>query len=235
MATGVVTTVLKTSAADYFAQKVIEQRKEIDWRRHAMFCSFGFAYLGIWQYYLYNRLFAVWCAPLTKAVGHIGAAPIKTLIDQGLHHPFVYFPAFYLCKGAVEGRPVSVSLQKYWEDLWPNLKALWMVWVPAQLFNFGMVPMHLRIPFVAAVSFVWTVIISNMRGSLEDHVTVTPTAMAVAAEPASSSSSMGSQAASMSAVAATGAVAAAAAAASTAAAASGPVSAAAVNALSRAK
>lgn len=45
------------------------------------------------------------------------------------------------------GQPWQVSLDKYAEDLWPNLKALWMLWVPAQLVNFSVVPMHLRIPF----------------------------------------------------------------------------------------
>jgi protein Mpv17 len=50
-------------------------------------------------------------------------------------------------KGAVEGRPVDVTVTKYKEDLWDNCKALWMIWVPAQLFNFSVVPHHLRIPF----------------------------------------------------------------------------------------
>ncbi len=92
---GIVTTVLKTSAADIFAQKasvkqaqrwwcvrafsssavlqevrargrgqlgrprhairacvrlqVIERREDIDWKRNAVFTSFGFLYLGCWQ------------------------------------------------------------------------------------------------------------------------------------------------------------------------------------------
>jgi protein Mpv17 len=50
-------------------------------------------------------------------------------------------------KGAVEGRPLEVTYAKYKEDLWENCKALWMIWVPAQLVNFSVVPHHLRIPF----------------------------------------------------------------------------------------
>ena len=46
LATGIITSGVKTSAADLFAQKVIEGKKEIDWTRHAVFCTFGFAYLG---------------------------------------------------------------------------------------------------------------------------------------------------------------------------------------------
>ncbi|GAX75905.1 hypothetical protein CEUSTIGMA_g3348.t1 [Chlamydomonas eustigma] len=167
-ATAIITTVVKTSAADAFAQKVIEGRKEMDWRRHGMFCVFGYAYLGVWQYYLYNTLFQRWCASITKVVGHQGSASVKTLIDQGIHHPFIYFPAFYLWKGVLENLDPLVSLERCWGDMWVNLKALWMVWIPAQMLNFTYVPGHLRIPFVAAVSFGWTVIISVLRGALPE-------------------------------------------------------------------
>lgn len=51
--------------------------------------------------------------------------------------------------------------------MWENLKALWAVWVPSQLINFSVVPLHLRVPFVAFVSFTWCVILSLMRGDLE--------------------------------------------------------------------
>lgn len=37
--------------------QVIEGRKEMDWTRHAVFCTFGFAYLGGFQYWLYNIQF----------------------------------------------------------------------------------------------------------------------------------------------------------------------------------
>jgi hypothetical protein len=47
----------------------------------------------------------------------------------------------------VEGRPLSESLADYREHLWENCKALWTIWVPAQLVNFSVVPLHLRIPF----------------------------------------------------------------------------------------
>ena len=39
------------------------------------------------------------------------------------------------------------------QELWDNCKALWTIWVPAQLVNFAFVPRHLRIPFGACFSF----------------------------------------------------------------------------------
>ena len=50
------------------------------------------------------------------------------------------------------------AVTKYKSEIWDSCKALWAVWIPAQLVNFGIVPRHLRIPYVAAVSFGWTVI-----------------------------------------------------------------------------
>jgi hypothetical protein len=63
-----------------------------------------------------------------KAVG-----PALTFIDQCIHHPFVYFPAFYILKGSMSGESPKQSLDKYQHDAWDNLKALWMVWVPSQV------------------------------------------------------------------------------------------------------
>ncbi|GBG00328.1 hypothetical protein Rsub_13098 [Raphidocelis subcapitata] len=183
-AVGTVTTVVKTSAADAFAQLVLEDTPpaDFDWKRHGLFCGFGLVYLGGFQYYLYNHLFVRWCAPITAAVGHKGAAPVKTFIDQAIHHPFCYFPVFYGLKGAVEGRPLASTWGKYKADLWDNCKALWTIWVPAQLVNFAFVPRHLRIPYVAGVSFAWTVVLSAMRGALKDGAAPTTQQLADAVD-----------------------------------------------------
>ena len=34
--------------------QVIEKKEDVDWRRHAVFCTFGICYLGGFQYWLYN-------------------------------------------------------------------------------------------------------------------------------------------------------------------------------------
>jgi protein Mpv17 len=50
-------------------------------------------------------------------------------------------------KGVAEERPLASTYHKYSNELWENCKALWMIWVPAQMVNFTLVPRHLRIPF----------------------------------------------------------------------------------------
>lgn len=100
-------------------------------------------------------------------MGHRGVAPIKVFLDQAIHHPLLYFPFFYGLKAFVEGKPLASAAAKYKAEAWESCTALWKVWVPAQLVNFAFVPRHLRIPYVAAVSFGWTVILSTMQGQFD--------------------------------------------------------------------
>lgn len=73
----------------------------------------------------------------------LGPFPLLSLRS----HPLMYFPFFYSLKGTLEGRTIEDSLQAARRDMWDNLKHLWTIWVPAQLVNFSVVPLHLRIPF----------------------------------------------------------------------------------------
>mmetsp|Transcript_37826 Transcript_37826/g.52527 ORF Transcript_37826/g.52527 Transcript_37826/m.52527 type:complete len:238 (+) Transcript_37826:146-859(+) len=177
---GFATTGIKTSAADLFAQKVIERREEIDWRRQATFTIFGFFYLGGFQYSLYNSVFPKICLPIKTAYkthGRSISVLAQVFVDQALHHPFLYFPSFYFVKAIATGEPnkLDFTVNKYKAEIVESVQALWMVWVPCQIVNFGLVPMHFRIPFVAGVSFGWTVILSVMQGAF-DRTREKPTA-----------------------------------------------------------
>lgn len=64
-------------------------------------------------------------------------------------HPFMYFPAFYTVKSLVERQPhpLDHAYNKWRNEIWDSCKALWCLWVPAQLLNFAVVPRYLRVPF----------------------------------------------------------------------------------------
>eukprot|EP00536_Pseudo-nitzschia_multiseries_P005083 jgi/Psemu1/254171/estExt_Genewise1Plus.C_920014 len=182
LAFGVVLSGFKTSFSDLLVQKVVERKEKIDWRRNAAFAAFGFVYLGGIQYTLYvpifGRLFpnaAKFAAkPLKQKVKDVRGLcnlGLQTFLDQCVHHPLMYFPAFYVTKELVmggkdnDGKPdIGRVLSDYRENMKEDLLALWKIWVPATLFNFAFMPMHLRIPFVAGVSLLWTCILSSMRG-----------------------------------------------------------------------
>ena len=177
MAFGVVLSGFKTSFSDLLVQKVVEQREKVDWKRNAAFAAFGFLYLGGVQYTLYvpvfGRLFPNAAAFAAKPVaqkikdvrGMMNLAA-QTFLDQCVHHPLMYFPAFYCTKEFVMAEKPDLGrvLSDYRKNMKEDLAALWKIWVPATMVNFAFMPMHYRIPFVAGVSLLWTCVLSTMRG-----------------------------------------------------------------------
>lgn len=180
LAFGVVFSGFKTSFSDLLVQKVVEGREwnKVDWKRNAAFATFGFVYLGGVQYTIYvpffSRLFpgaagfaAKSLRDKVKDIKGMFQLTAQVFLDQVIHHPFMYFPAFYCTKELVmsKGDPnLSRALADYRRNMSEDLKALWKVWVPATFVNFAFMPMYARIPFVAGVSLLWTCILSTMRG-----------------------------------------------------------------------
>ncbi len=96
----------------------------------------------------------------------------QVFLDQCIHHPFLYFPVFYMTKEVVtsKGQPdFKKALNQYRQNMVEDLKALWKIWVPATMVNFAIMPMWARIPTVAATSMIWTCILSAMRGGDAVH------------------------------------------------------------------
>lgn len=104
-----------------------------------------------------------------------------------MHHPLLYFPFFYGLKAFVEGKPMKSAAEKYKREIKDSCLALWKIWVPAQLINFAFVPRHLRIPYVAAVSFGWTVVLSTMQGKYSKQEEAAAAALAAKAPAVSGS------------------------------------------------
>jgi predicted amino acid-binding ACT domain protein len=177
LAFGIVFSGLKTSFSDLLVQKVVEQREQVDWKRNAAFATFGFIYLGGVQYALYVPIFGrmfptaaafaakTWRQKLHDARGMRNLCA-QVFLDQCVHHPLLYFPAFYCTKELVmhENPDLRRVLGEYRQNMREDLKALWQIWVPATFFNFAFMPMWGRIPCVATTSLVWTCVLSAMRG-----------------------------------------------------------------------
>lgn len=173
---------LKTGGCDLLVQKMVEKRenKDLDWRRTAMFASFGFFYLGGVQYALYVPIFgrifpsaasftAKSLAEKLKDVKGIRDVVAQVFLDQMVHHPFMYFPVFYILKDMITSDKPSPTraVSTYAGNMREDCLALWKIWVPSTFINFAFMPMHLRIPWVATISMVWTCILSAMRGGAE--------------------------------------------------------------------
>mmetsp|Transcript_87810 Transcript_87810/g.196273 ORF Transcript_87810/g.196273 Transcript_87810/m.196273 type:complete len:205 (-) Transcript_87810:173-787(-) len=156
---------VKTCAADVFVQKVLE-RHDVDWRRNFVFTAFGLGYLGGFQYFLYARWFPRWFPG--KGMG----STLKCVaFDQTINTGVWYYPLFYVVQdGVMNSRMDAKTLQdgsaRYCRNITQDMTNCWKLWVPAQLLNFSIVPLHWRAPFCAGVSLFWTCILSFMRGNM---------------------------------------------------------------------
>ena len=87
----------------------------------------------------------------------------KVLFDQLVLTPFVCLPVAYLVKAAVFQTPLRSGLERYVQDARKDLLLkYWALWTPTQCLTFSVVPEHLRIVFIAVVSFFWLIILSNI-------------------------------------------------------------------------
>lgn len=176
----------KTAAADYLVQKHLEKKEKIDWRRNLVFTAFGGAYLGGFQWLIYVTAFRRWFPNMDKFAGQTLKEKMKNrpgqidlmkqvAFDNFVHYTFIYFPVFYVFKESIQQgdggsdsmrSPMDIltgGLQKYKSNFLGDNMAIWALWIPADIIIYA-IPMWMRLPANHGISFVWTCILSFMRG-----------------------------------------------------------------------
>ena len=58
-------------------------------------------------------------------------------------------------------------LAKYRSNLFEDIRNSWMIWFPTHAVTYALVPIHLRMPWVACVSFGYVGLVSMMRGAFD--------------------------------------------------------------------
>lgn len=160
--------------------------------RNAAFILYGGAYQGVAQYFIFNRIFpALWGEGTDFAT-----VATKVLVDQLLLTPFLCLPAAYLVKAAVFGQPLSVGLSRYVTAAKKDLLwKYWAIWTPAQCLTFSVVPPHWRIAFIASVSFVWLILLSNIASrETSEPTALSPIALSPTLSPREASQPPGHRA-----------------------------------------
>ena len=73
----------------------------------------------------------------------------------------------YLVKGLMLGDNIRRSLSNYKYDVIQKgvVYKNWMIFVPVQCLTFSVIPEHLRVSFVACVSFFWMILLSCILSS----------------------------------------------------------------------
>lgn len=172
---------VKTACADLVAQVAVAHTpiSEIDWTRTFLFFTFGFSYMGAFQYWyqvnIFKKFFDVdkftsqsWSEKLQDKDGLISLAA-QTFVDMTVS-TIVYLPTFYMFQAAVFSGSTdpSVWLSQAFDNLNNNFSKdevdLIKIWGPADLVCFS-VPLYLRLPSRHAVSFLYITYFSFLRCS----------------------------------------------------------------------
>lgn len=162
---------VKASAADFVAQtRHIRKRGEtggdsittttFQTARNVAFLCYGAFYQGMAQEFIYNHLYPMWFGtsslPLTVLK--------KMLFDVCIQTPFVTLPVAYFFKAIVFQHSPKEAIRRYTEDVMERglLQKYVLLWAPVQTLTFSVVPAHLRISFIAFVSFFWLIVFSSL-------------------------------------------------------------------------
>ena len=148
-----VTSAVIGGVGDLTCQCAFENRDldNIDLHRTAVFTALGGVMvapaLHSWYSWLHRNVPG-------ESLASIGR---RLLLDQGVFAP-VFIPSFMTVLLFIEGNPAPISeAQTKW---WPTVAANWKLWVPAQLVNFGLVPLHFQVLFSNGVAVLWNTYLS---------------------------------------------------------------------------
>ena len=130
-------------------------------QRTCAFAAFTGLYIGgacTALYSTYPRI-AKWVLskPSAKAVG-----AVSTLLDNFVHVPFFYMPAFYIGTCTLRGEDWSTTKQCLDANWLESVTSCWAFWIPAQFAIFSVVPAVYRVRCVACGDFVWNVVLSYL-------------------------------------------------------------------------
>lgn len=163
----VLTCGVKASFADLIAQARTwsESENAIEMKRNIAYILYGGIFIGLFCHIEYDIIFPA-------LFGH--SNDVKTIVEEVLFDnfisaPLLWLPPAYFIKAIMFGFPVQEGLERYKTDIEEGLLTkYWTMWLPAQTFSFSVVPDHLRIVWMAMVSFVWFIILSSAQSETDN-------------------------------------------------------------------
>lgn len=135
--------------------------------RNLAFIIYGGLYTGITQEYIYNTIF-----PMLFGTGtDLRTVATEVIFDQCIVSTTLCLPIAYLVKAIVFGYPIQEGFRRYINDIRYNglLFKFWSIWIPVQCLTFSVVPEHLRIVFIAFVSFFWLILLSTISSQTAEE------------------------------------------------------------------
>ncbi|KAH8827047.1 hypothetical protein DL96DRAFT_1710198 [Flagelloscypha sp. PMI_526] len=150
---------------DIIAQQCIELRGfQHDFLRTLRGAFFSGAIMGppltLWFTYLNNLRYG----------GKTQSAIWKVFLDQILISPVILL-SFFVFMSILEFKPSEI-LERLHKAYFSSLIRGWMVFFPTQLFNFFLIPAHLRLVFVNIVAMFWNTYLSLVNNALNVPISV---------------------------------------------------------------
>jgi hypothetical protein len=170
---------VKASAADLVAQKQQSaQNNNIDISRNLAFLAYGGIWQGMFQQFLFTALYPLlFSGNNDNDSSSFQAIFEQVVFDTTIMGPMICLPIVYTIKNLfrtanLSQETVMEALTSYYNHVTTKglLTTYWSIWIPAQFATFGLVPSHLRVLFVAAVSFFWVTKLSAISAlDQEEH------------------------------------------------------------------
>lgn len=171
----------ETLTASHLTSKIeqpTKQKNRIDWqaRRNLAYVLYGGIFVGLMSHVEYSYVFPF----LFGDEKSVAILTEKVFFDNLIAAPIMWLPPAYFIKAWVYGSDdddsgkgiLAEGLEKYLVDVKENnlLWQYWAIWFPAQTVSFSVVPDHLRVAFMASISFFWFILFSTVssQGDAED-------------------------------------------------------------------
>lgn len=125
--------------------------QSLDWRRLTTFTSLGGLMVAPTLHRWYSWLHRLAPGGSARALVH------RLALDQLIFAP-LFIPSFMGALLVLEQQEEpAAKIRHAW---WPALVTNWKLWVPAQLINFGVVPLHFQVLFANGVALCWNAYLS---------------------------------------------------------------------------
>ena len=152
---------------DYIIQTYVNGKnwESIDYKRLQFYCIWGLLYNGVFTYRLHSKMY-----PYLYGSMNFQKRTLASWVTDMTFKPVLFtLPVFYssrdiICNNGVSVEQIKGSLMTYYNNLKMDITNSWMIWGPAHIFTFTIVPIHLKVPWICFVNFIWGLLISHTRG-----------------------------------------------------------------------
>ena len=137
-------------------QNLVQEKEEIDWHRTLRFVFFCTYYQGVisaaaYRFYAFLKLRTM----------------TSSLVDNFIHVPLLYMPAFFITDGLLEGKSLATIVDEKKGEYKTSLLYCVLGWTPFQWFNFKFIPQEFQVVSVNVACLVWNVVLDyvNQNGA----------------------------------------------------------------------